>query len=74
VALGSVKSNIGHLKGAAGAAGMLKAALALHDKVLPPSVHAERPESRYRSGALPLYVNTGCNPGVLRLTACGARA
>src|SRR5437868_1516828 len=39
VALGSVKSNIGHLKGAAGAAGFLKAALSLHYKTLPPSVH-----------------------------------
>ena len=43
VALGSVKSNIGHLKGAAGAAGLLKTALALRDKVLPPSVHCEHP-------------------------------
>ena len=48
VALGSVKSNIGHLKGAAGAAGMLKTALALHDKVLPPSVHCEHPNPGYR--------------------------
>jgi acyl transferase domain-containing protein len=43
VALGSVKSNIGHLKSAAGGAGVLKAALALRDKVLPPSVHCEHP-------------------------------
>src|SRR5205807_5880481 len=43
VAIGSVKSNIGHLKGAAGAAGLLKATLALHHKVLPPSVHCEHP-------------------------------
>ena len=41
IPLGSVKSNIGHLKGAAGAAGILKAALALRDKVLPPSVHCD---------------------------------
>src|SRR5580704_7263754 len=41
VALGSVKSNIGHLKGAAGAAGMLKATLSLHHKLLPPSLHCE---------------------------------
>ncbi len=34
VALGSVKSNFGHLKGAAGAAGLLKTVLALRDKVL----------------------------------------
>ena len=43
IALGSVKSNIGHLKAAAGAAGMLKATLALHEKVLPPSINFERP-------------------------------
>src|SRR5205807_1765380 len=43
VAIGSVKSNIGHLKGAAGAAGLLKAMLALHHKVLPPSMHCEHP-------------------------------
>ena len=48
MALGSVKSNIGHLKGAAGAAGMLKAALALRDKVLAaqPALRASQP--RYR--------------------------
>ena len=39
VPLGSVKSNIGHLKGAAGAAGILKAALSVHNKVLPPSLN-----------------------------------
>src|SRR5581483_1191071 len=43
VALGSVKSNIGHLKGAAGAAGFLKTALSLRDKVLPPSIKCEHP-------------------------------
>ena len=48
VALGSVKSNIGHLKGAAGAAGLLKAVLALRDKVLPPSVHCEHRNSEHR--------------------------
>jgi len=42
LSLGSVKSNIGHLKGAAGAAGILKATLALHDKILPPSLGYER--------------------------------
>ena len=58
VALGSVKSNIGHLKGAAGAAGLLKAALALRDKVLPPSVHCEHPSPDIDFAHSPLYVNT----------------
>src|SRR5271167_4838691 len=58
VALGSVKSNIGHLKGAAGAAGILKAALALRDKVLPPSLHCEHPSPEIDFAHSPLYVNT----------------
>ncbi|WP_110240540.1 type I polyketide synthase [Nocardioides gilvus] len=43
--LGSVKSNIGHAMPAAGAAGMIKAALALHHRVLPPTLHAEEPHA-----------------------------
>ena len=39
IALGSVKSNIGHLKSAAGAAGLAKVAMALDQKMLPPSVN-----------------------------------
>ena len=62
VALGSVKSNIGHLKGAAGAAGMLKTALALRDKVLPPSVHFEHPNPDIDFAHSPLYVNTTLKP------------
>ena len=62
VALGSVKSNIGHLKGAAGAAGMLKAILALRDKVLPPSLHCEHPSPDIDFSRSPLYVNTELKP------------
>jgi len=62
VALGSVKSNIGHLKGAAGAAGLLKTVLALHNKVLPPSVHCERPNPDIDFAHSPLYVNTTLKP------------
>ncbi len=62
VALGSVKSNIGHLKGAAGAAGFLKAALALHHKTLPPSMHCERPNPDIDFAHSPLYVNTELRP------------
>ena len=62
VALGSVKSNIGHLKGAAGAAGLLKTALALRDKVLPPSIHCEHPNPDIDFAHSPLYVNTELKP------------
>ena len=58
IALGSVKSNIGHLKSAAGAAGMLKAVLALHEKVLPPSLNFIRPNPNIDFTHLPFYVNT----------------
>src|ERR1035437_5478180 len=62
VGLGSVKSNFGHLKGAAGAAGLLKAALALRDKVLPPSAHCERPNPEIDFEHSPLYVNRELQP------------
>src|ERR1039458_8804556 len=62
VALGSVKSNFGHVKGEARAAGLLKAALALRDKVLPPSVHCEHPNSAIDFAHSPLYVNTELRP------------
>jgi acyl transferase domain-containing protein/NAD(P)-dependent dehydrogenase (short-subunit alcohol dehydrogenase family) len=71
VALGSVKSNFGHLKGAAGAAGFLKAALALRDKVLPPSVHCEHPNPEIDFVHSPLYVNTELKPWTV--TADGVR-
>ncbi len=58
VALGSVKSNIGHLKAAAGAAGLLKTALALHHKLLPPSLGCERPNPSIDWDATPFRVNT----------------
>ena len=43
VTLGSVKSQIGHAKSAAGVAGVIKAVMALHHKVLPPTIKMENP-------------------------------
>jgi len=62
VALGSVKSNIGHLKSAAGAAGFLKAVLSLRDRVLPPSVQCQHPNPEIDFAHSPLYVNTQLRP------------
>jgi len=62
VALGSVKSNFGHLKSAAGAAGLLKTALALYDHILPPSVNFNKPNSKIDFSNSPFYVNTQAHP------------
>ncbi len=56
VGLGSVKSNIGHLKGAAGAAGILKTVLALHHRELPPSLGFVRPNPDIDFADSPLRV------------------
>jgi len=57
IALGSVKSNIGHLKAGAGAAGLLKSTLALYHKVLPPTLHAEKTNPNIDFRATPFYLN-----------------
>ncbi|MGZ3146219.1 beta-ketoacyl synthase N-terminal-like domain-containing protein [Lentzea chajnantorensis] len=43
IGIGTVKSMIGHAMPAAGMAGLIKAALALHHRTLPPTLHVERP-------------------------------
>ncbi|HEX4982311.1 MAG TPA: SDR family NAD(P)-dependent oxidoreductase [Ilumatobacteraceae bacterium] len=58
IALGSVKSNIGHLKAAAGAAGLLKATLALHAKSIPPSLGFREPNPNIDWATSPFHVNT----------------
>jgi acyl transferase domain-containing protein len=58
IPLGSVKSNIGHLKAAAGAAGLLKLTLALHHKEIPPSLGFERPNPNIDFGSAPFFVPT----------------
>ena len=61
-ALGSVKSQIGHTKAAAGAAGLIKAALALHHKVLPATLKVSEPNPRLEIGDSPFYLNTETRP------------
>ncbi len=62
IALGSVKSQIGHTKAAAGAAGMIKAVLSLHHKVLPPTINVVQPNSKFDIKNSAFYVNTECRP------------
>ena len=61
-ALGSVKSQIGHTKAAAGAAGLIKAALALHHKVLPATIKISEPNPRLEIDDSPFYLNTETRP------------
>ena len=61
-ALGSVKSQIGHTKAAAGAAGLLKAVLALHHKVLPPTIKVDEPSADLELDSSPFYLNTTARP------------
>jgi acyl transferase domain-containing protein/acyl carrier protein len=57
-AIGSVKSNLGHTDAAAGVAGLIKTALALEHKMLPPSINYEAPNPQIDFVNSPFYVNT----------------
>ena len=57
IALGSAKSNVGHLKAGAGAAGLLKAVWAVHEKMLPPTLHAHPPNPGIDFAATPFAPN-----------------
>ncbi len=63
-ALGSVKSMVGHLLPAAGAAGLIKATLALHHKVLPPTIDCEEPNPSLDQEKGFFYVNTRARPWI----------
>jgi acyl transferase domain-containing protein/acyl carrier protein/NADP-dependent 3-hydroxy acid dehydrogenase YdfG len=65
-AIGSVKSQIGHTKAAAGAASLIKAALALYNKVLPPTLKVARPVEPLRAPDSPFYVSTEMRPWLPR--------
>lgn len=61
-AIGSVKTNLGHLDTAAGMAGIIKTALALQHRQLPPSLHFEEPNPQIDFTDSPFYVNTQLRP------------
>ena len=61
-ALGSVKSNVGHLDAAAGVAGLIKTVLALKHRELPPSLHYTAPNPEIDFTSSPFYVNHKLRP------------
>ncbi|MBW4677055.1 MAG: type I polyketide synthase, partial [Desmonostoc geniculatum HA4340-LM1] len=57
-AIGSVKTNCGHLGSASGVTGLIKTVLALKHKMIPPSLHFEQPNPEIDFDNSPFYVNT----------------
>ncbi len=60
--MGSVKTNIGHLEGAAGVSGLIKVVLALHHQTIPPHLHFQTPNPQIDWDHLPLRVPTQPEP------------
>ncbi|ORA99952.1 hypothetical protein BST33_12795 [Mycolicibacter minnesotensis] len=63
-AVGSVKSQVGHTKGAAGACGLFKTVMALHHKVLPPTIKVDRPNPGLEIESTPFYLSTQSKPWI----------
>lgn len=74
IALGSVKSQIGHTKAAAGAASLIKVVLALHHKILPPTINVTQPNPKLALEDSPFYLNTKTRPWIQANTAAPRRA
>ena len=63
-ALGSIKSQIGHTKAAAGAASLFKTAMALHHRLLPPTAKVDAPADNLNIENSPFYLNTQARPWI----------
>lgn len=65
-AIGSVKANLGHLDVSSGAIGLIKTALALDEKILPPQINFTKPNPKIDFAASPFFVNTELRPWLQR--------
>ena len=64
MAVGAIKSMISHAIPAAGSAGLIKTALALHHRVLPPTLNCEEPDPALEIEKTALYINTETRPWI----------
>ncbi|MBF2067745.1 MAG: acyltransferase domain-containing protein [Calothrix sp. C42_A2020_038] len=74
IAIGSVKSQIGHTKAAAGAASLIKTALALHHKILPPTINITEPNPKLNIKNSPFYLNAQTRPWIRSINEPPRRA
>ncbi|MDZ4834860.1 MAG: beta-ketoacyl synthase N-terminal-like domain-containing protein [Candidatus Melainabacteria bacterium] len=72
-AIGSVKSMIGHCQSASAVAGVIKTVLALHHKILPPTLNVTRPNEKINWKTHPCYINTHSRPWIHPLESGHAR-
>ncbi len=63
-ALGTVKAQVGHTKASAGAAGLVKAVMALHHKVIPPQIKLDRPNPALEVESSPFDLNLRPRPWI----------
>ena len=61
-AIGSVKTNVGHLDTASGIAGFIKAVLALENRAVPPTLHFRAPNPKIDFASSPVYVSNRLEP------------
>jgi len=61
-AIGSVKSNLGHLEAAAGVVGLIKAILAVSRQEIPPTLHVSQPNRQINFEDSPFYINDRLRP------------
>ena len=73
-AIGSVKTNIGHLDAAAGVAGLIKTTLALKHKQIPPSLHFQEPSPQIDFINSPFYVNNSLSDWKTNINGIPRRA
>ncbi|MDO9545846.1 MAG: beta-ketoacyl synthase N-terminal-like domain-containing protein [Pelolinea sp.] len=62
IALGSIKSQIGHTKATAGAAGLIKSSLALYHKIQPATINVSQPNLDFNIKESPFFINTETRP------------